>query len=72
MAYVLHRPSVFATMSAGVARAYAALVQAPDLIVADRQRAAETLLEKSDDELAQLGLARARVAQDVHSHLYYS
>ncbi|MEO0372479.1 MAG: hypothetical protein AAF231_13560 [Pseudomonadota bacterium] len=54
-----------------MARALHALASSPNRIVEDRQRAAIRLMDKSDEELAAMGLSRAHVKEDVHRHLYY-
>ncbi|MEM7596681.1 MAG: hypothetical protein AAF382_03225 [Pseudomonadota bacterium] len=49
-----------------------AIVTAPERIVKDRRQAVAVLSEKSDHDLARIGLRRDQIAQDVHRHLYYS
>ncbi|MEM6587174.1 MAG: hypothetical protein AAF641_01910 [Pseudomonadota bacterium] len=68
MTYISQNPS---NIGAFLARVLHAVASTPDRIVEDRQRAALRLLDKSDDELAQMGLSRAHVKEDVHRHLYY-
>ena len=68
MAYISQHPS---SIGAFMARILHAIASSPDRIVEDRQRAATRLLGKSDEELAAMGLTRARVMEDVHRHLYY-
>lgn len=71
MAAAFH-PTLLTSLQAGLARILTALTSVSDRIVADRRQAVAALQAKSDDDLAKLGLARKRIAQDVHSHLYYS
>ncbi|MEL6646762.1 MAG: hypothetical protein AAFQ05_03495 [Pseudomonadota bacterium] len=72
MAYISHLNTTFAAFGASVYSCVAALCAVSERIVDERRRVVAGLAEKSDEDLARIGLRRDQIAQDVHRHLYYS